>query len=459
MNIIFKWKRILRYILIDFFASGLSDTNDVELIRKTNMLNAIGVVGILALAPLGIDAIRLGNPIVGWFDVFTALLLLIEIVYLRIGTHYKFVINAGITAAGSLFFYLMLSQWMGGAAFLWYFTFPLLTSFLLGSKKGFWVSALLISATVVLFISAEYLGIKMIRTSAFETRFVMAYIVVAVFAYAFEKTRENTQENVIKKNNLLNTKIAELEAIKDELERSNRQLDKRVSERTIELSEANILLDNEVKEKEILLKEIHHRVKNNLQIISSLLYLQSQSLTDEYSKALFKDSQNRILSMAMVHENLYQADDLAKVNIRDYLKNLTTELLSSYTDENSAVDLTLGIDPVPLTIEKAIPLGLIINELVSNALKYAFNDFSNTADNHNSEKKERRIKVLLKQKKASCTQLIVADNGRGIPSKINFKESPSLGLQLVNSLINQLGGTVVLKNDNGAYFDISFSVM
>ncbi len=450
--------RGIRYILVDFFASGLSNTNDVELIRKTNMLNAIGVVAILALVPLGIDAIRLGNTVIGWFDILVAILLFSEIIYLRVGTNYKLVINVGIWAAGTLFFYLMVSQWMGGAAYLWYFTFPLLTSFLLGSKKGLWGAITLIFATILLFVFGERFGFKSSQTAAFELRFVMAYGVVAVFAYAFEKTRENTQLRVIRQNTELNDRLSELELLKNELEKTNSVLDERVKVRTAELQQANATLDAELREKDILLKEIHHRVKNNLQIISSLLYLQSQSLKDENSKALFEDSRNRILSMAMVHENLYQSKDIANVNMKDYIKTLTSALMHSYSNPNIYVELELIVDHLPVTIDKAIPLGLIVNELVSNALKYAFTDFHKKADSNLSAAHVPMITVALKQETYPGVILVVADNGRGIPDEINFRESPSLGLQLVNSLVNQIDGSVELCKDNGTEYKISFNI-
>jgi two-component sensor histidine kinase len=328
----------------------------------------------------------------------------------------------------------------------------------LGSKKGLWGAIILIFATVLLFVFGEKFGFKSSATPAFELRFVIAYAVVAIFAYAFEKTRENTQLRVIRQNTELNDRLSELELLKDELEKTNSVLDDRVKARTAELQQANAKLDTELREKDILLKEIHHRVKNNLQIISSLLYLQSQSLNDENSKALFEDSRNRILSMAMVHENLYQSKDIANVNMKDYIKTLTSALMHSYSNPDVYVELELIVDHLPVTIDKAIPLGLIVNELVSNALKYAFTDFHKKADSHLSTGQIPKITVALRQETCPGVKLVVADNGKGIPDDIDFRESPSLGLQLVNSLVNQIDGTVELSKDKGTQYKISFNI-
>ncbi len=447
-----------RYILIDFFASGLSNTNDVELIRKTNMLNAIGVVGILALTPLGIDAICHGNMVVGLFDILIAIFLIVGMIYLRVGTKYNLVINIGIFSIGSLFFYLMISQWMRGAAFLWYFTFPLLSSFLLGSKKGVFVTITLMVPTIFLFVLGPQFGFKSSTTTAFELRFVIAYAVVAVYAYAFEKTRENTQLRVSKQHMELNNRLSELEELKIKLEKINSDLDERVRDRTAKLQEINARLDTELKEKDILLKEIHHRVKNNLQIISSLLYLQSRSIKDEESMALFEESRNRILSMAMVHENLYQSNDIANVKMKDYLETFTFALVQSYSNPGLHVELEMVVEDIPVPIDKAIPLGLIVNELVSNALKYAFKDFTIKDDYKSLSRHVPMVKVVLKKETCPGVKLVVADNGRGMPEHINYKESPSLGLNLVNSLVDQLDGSIQMFSEPGTRFEIEFNI-
>ncbi|NPE29541.1 PAS domain S-box protein [Methanococcoides sp. SA1] len=200
----------------------------------------------------------------------------------------------------------------------------------------------------------------------------------------------------------------------------------------------------EVQKKDILLKEIHHRVKNNLQVISSLLNLQSRNFNDEKIIAAFMESQNRVRSMAIAHQKLYQSNDLASIEVGDYIKNLTTYLFQTYRVGNSAIKLKLDIDNVYMGIEKTISLGLIINELVSNSLKYAYRSEKNG---------EINIRFHLEN---NVITLIVSDNGEGIPEYLDYRNTSSLGLQLVTTLVKQIHGNIELDRSNGTKFVITF---
>jgi PAS domain S-box-containing protein len=199
-----------------------------------------------------------------------------------------------------------------------------------------------------------------------------------------------------------------------------------------------------LKEKETLLKEIHHRVKNNLQVISSLLNLQSNSIESKETRELVRESQNRVRSMALIHEKLYQSENLAQVQFAEYLRNLTRDLFRSYSA--GGVGLKLQAEDIPLDVDTAIPCGLIINELVSNALKYAFPG-GRTGDLHIS---------FLKISRERCA-LTVTDNGVGLPASIDVKNPKTLGLQLVNMLVNQLHGTLDVVTDGGTTFMVTFA--
>ena len=197
-------------------------------------------------------------------------------------------------------------------------------------------------------------------------------------------------------------------------------------------------------EKEILLKEVHHRVKNNLQVISSILSLQSSYVKEENVLNILKESKNRIKTMAFIHESLYQTNDFSKINFSEYVANLSKNLVHSYGILDNYVDLNLVIDDVSLNLDLSIPCGLIINELVSNALKYAF---LNT--------KKGVIKIGLFEDKENIN-LIVQDNGKGLPNHINYQNTKSLGLQLVMTLVDQINGTIKLDNTKGAKYTIIF---
>ncbi|HEX6290089.1 MAG TPA: PAS domain S-box protein [Herpetosiphonaceae bacterium] len=198
-----------------------------------------------------------------------------------------------------------------------------------------------------------------------------------------------------------------------------------------------------LKEKEILLAEIHHRVKNNLQVISSLLKLQASQLRDPDVLELFRDSQHRVRSMALVHEKLYQTHDVAHIDFADYLKSLTDFLLRAYGERGGTIDLRISASKLPLDIERAVPLGLIINELVSNALKYAF---------PGSRGGEIMIDV---QSDTGTLALTVRDNGIGLPDTLDVDRPQTLGLRLVHALVRQLHGSVRFFSDSGTTVVVS----
>jgi two-component sensor histidine kinase len=206
-----------------------------------------------------------------------------------------------------------------------------------------------------------------------------------------------------------------------------------------------------LKEKELLLKEIHHRVKNNLQVISSLLSLQSKNIQDPSALELFRESQNRIRSMALIHERLYRSDDLAGIDFGDYVHNLSTFLVRSYRANSGPVGLKVNANNIFLGIDSAVPCGLIINELVSNALKHAF-----PQTGPNTGEKENEIRVELGADPDRQVTLIVGDNGIGFPQDVDFRNTESLGMQLVTTLVNQLNGSLELDSNDGTQFTIRF---
>ena len=262
-------------------------------------------------------------------------------------------------------------------------------------------------------------------------------------------------------NEQLETELTERHRIEKELHKYREELEHLVQERTAELEAANDQLFEEIEarkqveeqiraslgEKEVLLKEIHHRVKNNLQIISGLLDLQSGYVEDKRIGQLFKESQNRIQSMALIHERLYKAEDLARINLAEYIETLTDQLLQSYHGIGAIhIDLRLDITPISLSIDKAVPCGLIINELVSNAMKHAFSDNEQSGE----------IWIEGKAKPDCQLVLVIGDNGVGIPSEIDFQRVQSLGLTLVTTLVKQIRGNIELHRKEGTEFKITF---
>ena len=201
-----------------------------------------------------------------------------------------------------------------------------------------------------------------------------------------------------------------------------------------------------LKEKEVLLSEIHHRVKNNMQVISSLLKLQSAKIEDKKYVDLFKDSENRIRSMALIHEKLYQTKDFANIDFSDYVKAVSCHIVTSYRVNPGNIKLKREIEDFPLELDHAIPCGLIINELVSNSLKHAF-----------PKGREGEIKIALRTINDHEVELTVSDDGVGIPREIDMGNPETLGLELVQILAeNQLDGTLEFERDGGTEFRIRF---
>jgi two-component sensor histidine kinase len=201
-------------------------------------------------------------------------------------------------------------------------------------------------------------------------------------------------------------------------------------------------LTSELNQKETLLKEIHHRVKNNLQIMSSLLRLQFRRTSAEV-RAIAEEYQNRIQSMALIHDQLYRSEDLSHIDFHSYLQNLAANLFYCYSANPELIKLNIEVNDISLPLDHSIPLGLVINELLSNALKYAFPEGQGAID----------IKLKPSGKDLS---LVVADDGIGLSPGFDYENTDSLGMQLVLSLTDQLGGKLTYVGEQGVAFHISF---
>lgn len=201
-----------------------------------------------------------------------------------------------------------------------------------------------------------------------------------------------------------------------------------------------------LREKDVLLKEIYHRVKNNLQVISSLLNLQSEYIKDKDDLEIFQQSQMRIESMALIHQKLYQSQDLARIDFSEYIRDLVASLFSSYEVNTNVIALTVNAERILLSLDAAIPCGLIITELVSNSLKYAF-----------PKGRTGEIAITIYAEN-NILNLKVCDNGIGLPPEFDFKNTTSLGLQLVDALTNQLSGDIQINYNGGVEVKIAFPV-
>lgn len=212
-----------------------------------------------------------------------------------------------------------------------------------------------------------------------------------------------------------------------------------------ERKKAEERLQAALEEKEILLRELHHRVKNNLQVISTLLGLRAAGISDPAALRAFRDSQSRVRAMALIHERLYQSESLAQIDFHAYITDLMEHLFRAFGTEPEAVQLSLDIEHAPVGVDTAIPVGLILNELVSNALKYAF-----------PGGRRGQVRIRLRRPADPILELVVGDDGVGLPPGVDFKNTESLGLQLVCILVRQLGGEIEQLPQPGAAFRMTF---
>ena len=279
-------------------------------------------------------------------------------------------------------------------------------------------------------------AIKAIRLGAWD--FITKPIIdLRVLGHAIKKALDRFKlfvENSIYRENLEELVKARTEELEDALGLQQ---------------EAEKNLKTSLNEKEILLKEIHHRVKNNLQVISSLLNLQSDYIDNPKALDILKESQNRVKSMALIHEKMYQSQDLAKIDFSEYIKDLSGYLFAIYKIDTNKIKLKIDVNTIFFGVDIAIPCGLIINELISNAIKYAFPE-----DNKNN-----CIEIKLHKQEISENKYVlrVKDNGVGFPDDVDFTKSGSLGLELVSTLVEQLDGIIKKLPVNGTEFKIEFN--
>jgi two-component sensor histidine kinase len=201
-----------------------------------------------------------------------------------------------------------------------------------------------------------------------------------------------------------------------------------------------------LREKELFFREAHHRIKNNLQIIASLLSLQASYIPDPLIREMFMDSQDRVRSMALIHEALSQSGDMGEIDFAAYIRQLASQLLHIHNGESDRITLQLHLDDFLLDVNKATPCGLILNELLCNALKHAF-----------PAGRSGEIHIDLRLDAAQQVTLVVSDTGIGLPIELDFPDAETLGLQLIFTLTEQLDGTLALDRSNGTVFTLSFS--
>ncbi len=269
---------------------------------------------------------------------------------------------------------------------------------------------------------------------------------------AYDYLIKDSEGNYLKTMPAILEKAIDHKRIEDELKKYQQNLEELVKERTAELQaeiherkRAEEQIKASLAEKEVLLREIHHRVGNNMQVISSLLSIQAKAVSDTRYSEIIKSSQKRIFAMSLVYDNLYRSRNLENINFGEYMKSLASTLFQGYSLAGR-VALNMDVEYVSLPIDYAIPCGLILNELVSNSLKHAF-----------PGDKEGEIRIALTDNDGNIT-FIVSNNGVEFPKDLDFRNTESLGLQLVIDLVGQIDGTIELDGSEGTAFEITFQI-
>lgn len=236
-----------------------------------------------------------------------------------------------------------------------------------------------------------------------------------------------------------------------------KHLEQKIEERTVQLKNKNIKLKNEIdirkkteekltrllEEKSLLIQEIHHRVKNNMATIVSLLHLKASVLSEEYTKEILLDCENRVRTMAFVHESLYKRDNLRFVKLKDYTKKIVTDILGCYRYLNNQIQVAFDIDEIHMSLDQLVSFGLIINEIITNSAKHAFKDLKNP-----------KISVSIKNIDDVMLKVIISDNGIGFKGDIKSDFNNTTGFKVIRALIQELQGTISCKSDNGVVFEI-----
>ncbi len=387
------------------------------------MIYIFVLMGLPAVVLGAINAYDQGYYLFAWAYIIIYLVVPLSLLLSR---YFSFKIRAVIPLALIFLFAVFVLRRIGlsGEGFELLFVFCIITAILYGIKAGLFAFAL--SLLVIIFFGAAFITgyfkidpeimLNSDKIISWATTFLVFIFVVTLLMLS-----------PILLQNRLYRSLRDVRVHAEELERSNE------------------LLQRENREKELLLKEIHHRVKNNMQIISSLLSLQSNHITDENDRKVFVAMQNRIRSMAYIHEQLYGSQDLVNINIRLYVVSLVKQLEMSYSDSPERIRVIVNVDDIYFPLNIAMPCALLIHELVTNAYEHAFP--GDMAGN---------ITISIENKDATNFELTVSDTGTGFPDTGALDDTSTLGMHLIHALVNQLHGKMELSTHSGTAVTVTF---
>jgi len=422
-------------IHFDFIENDLS-ISVVER-RRISLLIILSVAAGFLLVSIGSYDLLIGEGILGIYSIGTALLLLLNLLHVRYYGKYNINIYFGLSVI-SVFFILI--YWNGNTeniSYIWYLAFPGFSAFALGSKRGGIAMVFMTLPLILAHFFGHHTALIADYDLDFEIRFLIAYFVMCYQAILFENVVERNQAEILGANVSLERTVEKRTAdLADQIDLLAREID----ERTLAEEKANRALA----EKDVIFREMHHRTKNNMNVIISLLNLQKRELSVEHVEGVFQQIADRIRSMAIVHEQLYQSENVAVINLGDYIKNLIEHIKRSHISMTDEFILKIQQDDVLIGLEQAVPLGLALNEIITNVFKHG-----------KPEAGSIKLDITLQLDVENKVHITIADMGTGFPANFELKESTSLGLHLVNILIEgQLDGKVSLNTGPGACYQI-----
>ncbi len=400
-------------------------TMDVDSLEKRRQIVATWLIwlAILVLTYYTLLAVMQENIYRIVLDMLATIALVLNLVFIHNSGLRTWNIMLILAIFGLLESTLYMFQGVDDFGYLWYFTFPGLAVYLLGSRNGGIASLLLLIPIVIVMISGERIDIFRTYDPQFEYSMLGGYIAICMTAYMFELIAER---------------------YRNEISKINRSLQTTVELRTHELAEKVGLAESALREKEILLKEVHHRTKNNMNVIASLLNLQRMYATKDNILEIFESVERRIHSMTRVHERLYKSKNIAVLDLGSYIMDLVQQLTESFTLSPEEIKIDSDLVPIELGLDQAIPLGLVINEILTNSFKHARQDGQ-----------QLTIRVALTELADGDISLLIGDNGPGMPAEQQTKRT--LGTHLINILLEeQLQGKIEEQSDHGLTYRITF---
>ncbi len=425
----------------DFLAKYINPGASRDEARKVRALFSLSLIGVILMGLYSILWFSRGNLVLGFTDMLGVIFLYLNLVLLRYTTTLDRHIYFGLTIFALLLLMLFWNGSMVEPTYLWLFCFPAVASFLLGSKKAAIASLLLLFPAIIFLVILSQKEIDTNYSLSFGLRLVLAYAVIAFMAYRFERAAEKRREDYESLNNSLERTVQERTK---ELVEKNAMLAKEVAKRTA--GEKRLALS--VKEKEILLKEVHHRTKNNMNVIISLLNLQKWHMKPDNIEEAFSLLRDRIYSMATVHERLYRSENMATLDLSEYILDLVAKLRFAYAPDTADVDTQHQAEKVEISLDKAIPLGLILNEIITNAFKHGV-----VAGN------QLVVKTLVKRLDGNAVCVEVSDNGPGLPHGFDPESAQTLGMHLIHILVtDQLAGSVEVSSEAGVRYRVTFEL-